>query len=82
MVCRRLVLLLLLMGQQQTKSSDPSESKEIAALSVPRLPPQLLRHRMTREELESYAKEGILPAWFEGAVGATGAYSRGDENEH
>jgi hypothetical protein len=41
-----------------------------------------LFERMTREELELYAKEGILPAWFEGAVGATGAYSRGDKNEH
>jgi hypothetical protein len=41
-----------------------------------------LFERMTREELESYAKDGILPAWFEGAVGATGAYSRGDKNEH
>ena len=28
--------------------------------------------RMTREEMEAYAKEGTLPAWFENVVGATG----------
>ncbi len=27
--------------------------------------------RMTREEMETYAKEGTLPDWFEDAVGAT-----------
>ena len=26
--------------------------------------------RMTREELEAYAKEGALPGWFESATGA------------
>src|SRR5271167_902328 len=30
-----------------------------------------LFERMTREEMETYAKEGTLPAWFEEAVGAT-----------
>jgi len=33
--------------------------------------------RMTREEMETYAKEGALPAWFEDAIGATATNSRG-----
>ncbi len=37
--------------------------------------------RMTREEMEAYAKEGTLPAWFEDAVGATDSDSRGTPNE-
>jgi hypothetical protein len=32
--------------------------------------------RMTREEMETYAKEGTLPEWFEDAVGAIGTDSR------
>ena len=28
--------------------------------------------RMTTEELEAYARDGSLPEWFRGAVGATG----------
>jgi hypothetical protein len=27
--------------------------------------------RMTTQELEAYAKDGILPSWFEAIVGAT-----------
>ncbi len=38
--------------------------------------------RMTRDEMEAYAKEGTLPAWFEHTVGATGSDSRGGPNEH
>ena len=30
-----------------------------------------LFERMSQEEMEAYAKEGVLPAWFEQAVGAT-----------
>jgi hypothetical protein len=30
-----------------------------------------LFERMTREEMEAYAREGSLPAWFQQAVGAT-----------
>lgn len=37
--------------------------------------------RMTREELEAYAKESTLPAWFENAIGATDTDSRGTPNE-
>src|SRR5580700_9408588 len=32
--------------------------------------------RMTRAEMETYAKEGTLPAWFEDAIGATATDSR------
>jgi hypothetical protein len=31
---------------------------------------------MTREEMETYAKEGNLPAWFENAIGATATDGR------
>jgi hypothetical protein len=34
--------------------------------------------RMTTEEMESYAKDGSLPTWFEAAVGAT--RDRGQES--
>jgi hypothetical protein len=37
--------------------------------------------RMTREELEAYAKEGALPDWFENATGATDTDGRGVPNE-
>ncbi len=37
--------------------------------------------RMTREEMERYAKEGTLPDWFEDAVGATDTDGRGAPNE-
>ena len=37
--------------------------------------------RMTREEMEAYAKEGTLPPWFEDALGATDSDSRGTTNE-
>ena len=37
--------------------------------------------RMTRGEMEAYAKEGTLPAWFENAVGATDTDSRGTPDE-
>jgi hypothetical protein len=40
-----------------------------------------LFERMTREEMEAYAKEGTLPAWFEDAVGATDTDSRRTPNE-
>jgi len=40
-----------------------------------------LFERMTREEMEAYAKAGTLPAWFEDAVGATVADSRETTNE-
>ncbi len=40
-----------------------------------------LFERMTREEMEAYAKDGTLPAWFEDAVGATDSDSRGTLNE-
>ena len=40
-----------------------------------------LFERMTREEMETYAKEGTLPAWFEEAVGATGTDSGGTPDE-
>ena len=32
--------------------------------------------RMTGPELEAYAKDGTLPAWFQGAPGATPTDSR------
>jgi hypothetical protein len=37
--------------------------------------------RMTRDEMETYAKDGTLPAWFEHAVGATGSNSQGGAND-
>lgn len=37
-----------------------------------------LFERMTMQEMEAYAKDGILPSWFEGIVGATG--DRGQES--
>ena len=40
-----------------------------------------LFERMTADELESYAREGKLPDWFEGTVGATAPNSPGGENE-
>ena len=40
-----------------------------------------LFERMTREEMETYAKEGTLPAWFEEAVGATDSDSRGNPDD-
>jgi hypothetical protein len=40
-----------------------------------------LFERMTAEELEAYAKDGTLPAWFEGTVTATDLDSRGGQNE-
>ena len=36
--------------------------------------------RMTREELDSYAKDGSLPLWFVKAVGATKSNSQEGEN--
>jgi hypothetical protein len=40
-----------------------------------------LFERMTREEMEAYASEGALPAWFEQAVGATDPCSRGGSDD-
>jgi hypothetical protein len=40
-----------------------------------------LFERMSREEMEAYAKDGLLPPWFEQAVGATGSDSRGGSDE-
>jgi hypothetical protein len=37
--------------------------------------------RMTREEMDAYAKDGTLPAWFEHVVGATGSGSRSSGTE-
>lgn len=39
-----------------------------------------LFERMTREELEAYAKKGDLPDWFTQKLGATQAYSSDAEN--
>jgi hypothetical protein len=39
-----------------------------------------LFERMTRDELEAYAKDGTLPAWFTETVGATQADNRDAEN--
>jgi hypothetical protein len=39
-----------------------------------------LFERMSRGEMEAYAKDGVLPAWFEQVVGATGTDSRGGSN--
>ena len=38
-----------------------------------------LFERMTREELEAYAREGALPDWFTSIVGATHADSQEDK---
>lgn len=41
-----------------------------------------LFERMTTEELEAYARDGALPAWFTQGVGATPAHSdEGQNNE-
>jgi hypothetical protein len=40
-----------------------------------------LFERMTGEEMEAYAKDGSLPAWFEQTVGATDSNSRGGQND-
>ena len=37
--------------------------------------------RMTREEMETYAKEGTLPTWFERTLGATVTDSRVEAKE-
>lgn len=39
-----------------------------------------LFERMSQAEMEAYAKEGTLPAWFEDVVGATAADSQEAEN--
>lgn len=36
--------------------------------------------RMTAEELESYAREGVLPAWFSQTAGATAQHGQKEEN--
>jgi hypothetical protein len=41
-----------------------------------------LFERMSQEEMEAYAKEGVLPAWFEQAVGATDTDSRGGSDDY
>lgn len=42
----------------------------------------VLFERMTREELDAYARDGKLPDWFVEAVGATNVdTSNEDENE-
>ena len=38
--------------------------------------------RMSREELETYAKEGVLPAWFTSVTGATATDTQGAANGH
>jgi hypothetical protein len=40
-----------------------------------------LFERMSKEELESYAREGTLPAWFTRTVSATPADSERSEND-
>ena len=37
--------------------------------------------RMSREELERYAREGALPGWFSELVGATPLEDQGDSND-
>jgi hypothetical protein len=39
-----------------------------------------LFEEMTREELDTYAKDGTLPAWFTQTVGATPAHSQESQN--
>lgn len=39
-----------------------------------------LFNRMTRAELDNYAKTGALPAWFEETISATGAENYGGRN--
>ncbi len=39
-----------------------------------------LFEEMTREELDTYAKDGTLPAWFTQTVGATPAHSQEGQN--
>jgi hypothetical protein len=40
-----------------------------------------LFERMTHEELETYARDGTLPAWFTQTVGATPRLGQGAEND-
>ncbi len=40
-----------------------------------------LFERMSREELETYAREGTLPDWFARTVGATPLHSQEGEND-
>jgi hypothetical protein len=40
-----------------------------------------LFERMTIEELETYARDGVLPAWFSQTAGATPKHSREAEND-
>jgi len=40
-----------------------------------------LFERMTREELETYARDGTLPEWFTGMTGATTPHSQGNEDD-
>lgn len=40
-----------------------------------------LFERMTREELEAYARDGTLPEWFANTVGATGPHSQDGEED-
>jgi hypothetical protein len=37
--------------------------------------------RMTRDELDAYARDGSLPEWFTRTVGATAPYSRESEDD-
>jgi hypothetical protein len=37
--------------------------------------------RMTREEMDAYAKDGTLPAWFEHVMGATASNGQGGSND-
>ena len=41
----------------------------------------VLFDRMTREELEAYARDGSLPDWFTRTVGATAPHSREEEED-
>jgi hypothetical protein len=40
-----------------------------------------LFERMTGEELETYARDGVLPAWFSQTVGATPKQGQETEND-
>ena len=40
-----------------------------------------LFERMSEAEMEAYAREGILPAWFKGALSATPLDSQDAEND-